>query len=84
MIQNRKVLHDLIDKIDDYDSKLVYDFLIRLIKKEKQSSLTEYLNATCDYVDEEEQNQISKILSETNDMEEGREIDIELFLQGKI
>lgn len=84
MIKNREVLHELVDKIDDYDSKLVYDFLVRLIKKEKQVSLTEYLNENCDYVDEKEQKELSRILSETKDLEEGREIDIELFLQGKI
>lgn len=79
----KTTLYKLIDDISDYDIQLVYDFLFRLSHNQKSNSLTEYLNKNCDFVDDEEQKEISEILS-TSSQEEGKEIDIEHFLQGKI
>lgn len=80
----KNILHNLIDDISDYDNQLVYDFLFRLSRSKKVNSLTEYLNRNCDFVDEEEQKEISKILSTITQDYEGKEINIEQFLQSQI
>ena len=77
LLQNRERLHYLIDKIEEDDNNLVYDFLIRLIKSENKPTLSQYLNDTCTYVDENEQKEINELLSDLDETDEGIEIDVQ-------
>ena len=69
-------------KIGKSFSEVLRIAAIEYIRQEEERGLKDFLDAHCDYVDASEQEELAKLLANSDAADEGREIDLHELLRG--
>ncbi|MDO4920407.1 MAG: hypothetical protein Q4E64_01060 [Phascolarctobacterium sp.] len=80
--EENRIIMDYSKKVGKSFSEVLRIAAIEYIRKEEEQGLKAFLDAHCDYVDEEEQKELEQLIADTDINDEGKEIAINELLRG--
>lgn len=80
--EENEIIQDFCKKIGKSFSEVMRMATLKYIEEAEKQDLATFLKNNCEYVDDEEQEELEKIMTELkNDTSEGREISLDELLQ---